>query len=89
MVIKIKTKPVISVFTVQDTGIGIPENKLPRIFEPYSRFYEIGKGKEKDGVGMGLHIVNTLVKEMDGEISVTSELNQGSTFSFVFAYETI
>ena len=68
-------------FEVEDTGFGIPQDKLPHIFEPYSRFYELGKSKEKEGVGMGLHIVQTLVKEMGGEITVKSEEGKGSTFS--------
>ena len=69
-------------FMVEDTGVGIPKNKLAHIFEPYSRFYELGKGHEKEGVGMGLHIVETLVREMGGEIVVESELGKGSKFSF-------
>ena len=68
-------------FVVEDTGIGIPEDKLPHIFEPYSRFYELGKYKEKDGVGMGLHIVETLVKEMGGEVGVESKPGKGSKFT--------
>ena len=68
-------------FVVKDTGIGIPEDKMAHIFEPYARFYEVEKGK-KDGVGMGLHIVQTLVKAMDGEIAVESQVGKGSKFSF-------
>ncbi|MBF0254759.1 MAG: response regulator, partial [Candidatus Omnitrophica bacterium] len=69
-------------FTVKDTGSGISADKLPQIFEPYSRFVESGADKHKEGVGMGLHIVETLVREMGGEVLVSSEVGKGSTFSF-------
>ncbi len=69
-------------FVLEDTGIGIPEDKMTYIFEPYARFYEAEKGKGKNGVGMGLHIVQTLIKEMGGKIAVESQVGKGSKFSF-------
>ena len=74
-------------FSVEDTGIGIPEDKIQHIFEPYSRFHELRGDKEKDGVGMGLHIVHTLIKEMDGVITVESEVGKGSKFLFELGME--
>ncbi|MBF0252527.1 MAG: PocR ligand-binding domain-containing protein [Candidatus Omnitrophica bacterium] len=71
-------------FVVEDTGTGIPKDKISHIFEPYFRFYELGKHNEKDGVGMGLHIVKTLVKEMGGKINVESEPGKGSKFTVDF-----
>ncbi|MCG0274707.1 MAG: cell wall metabolism sensor histidine kinase WalK [Thermosediminibacteraceae bacterium] len=68
-------------FRVCDTGIGIPEEDLPRIFE---RFYKVDKARspEKGGSGLGLAIVKHLVKSFGGDIRVESKLNQGSKFIF-------
>ncbi|HPS21016.1 MAG TPA: ATP-binding protein [Candidatus Omnitrophota bacterium] len=67
-------------FSVSDTGRGIMDNHVPHIFEPYTRFYE--PGQKMDGVGLGLHIVKTLVSAMGGEVAVKSEMGKGSKFSF-------
>jgi two-component system phosphate regulon sensor histidine kinase PhoR len=66
---------------VRDTGIGIPPDEVPRLFE---RFYRVDKARSRDlgGTGLGLAIVKHLVKAQGGEIRVDSVLNQGSTFSF-------
>ncbi len=66
---------------VQDDGIGIPEEDLPRIFE---RFYRVEKARSRDlgGTGLGLAIVKHLVQAMEGEIFVQSRLGRGSIFSF-------
>jgi len=70
-------------FEIEDTGIGISKENISHIFEPYARFYEKGQNENNEGVGMGLHIVDTLVKEMGGKITVNSKLGKGSKFSFV------
>ncbi len=62
---------------VVDTGIGIPKQNLPRIFE---RFYRVDKARSRDtgGTGLGLAIAKQLIDEMDGRISITSELGKGT-----------
>jgi two-component system, OmpR family, phosphate regulon sensor histidine kinase PhoR len=64
---------------VADTGIGIPQEALPRIFE---RFYRVDKGRarEEGGTGLGLAIVKHVVQAHGGEIEVLSRVGKGSTF---------
>ncbi len=66
---------------VGDTGIGVPPEDLPRLFE---RFYRVDKARSRQlgGTGLGLAIVKHLVMAHGGEVSVRSVVNQGSTFSF-------
>ena len=68
------------VITVTDTGIGIPEEHLPRIFE---RFYRVDQSRTRDtgGTGLGLSIVKHIVKLYHGDISVKSELDKGTVFT--------
>jgi two-component system sensor histidine kinase GlrK len=62
--------------TVQDTGIGIPQSELARIFDPYQQAHH-GRG----GSGLGLAIVKGLVEAHGGQVSVESQEGQGSTFA--------
>lgn len=66
--------------TVSDTGIGIGEASLQRVFEPF-RQAEDGANRRFGGSGLGLAIVRQLVEAMGGSISVTSRLGRGSRFT--------
>jgi two-component system sensor histidine kinase/response regulator len=65
--------------TVEDTGIGIPPDELPGMFQPFHRV-PVPKGVVRDGTGLGLAIARRLMTAMDGEIGVESEPGQGSRF---------
>ncbi len=71
---------------VEDTGIGIPEDDLPRIFE---RFYRVdrARSRESGGTGLGLAIVKHLVDVLGGSIDVESKVGAGSTFTIMFPYK--
>ena len=67
-------------FSVVDTGIGIPKDKLAEIFNKYKQVCpEVMK---TDGVGLGLTICQTLLRAMDSSLEVVSEVGKGTTFSF-------
>jgi signal transduction histidine kinase len=72
---------------VSDTGLGIPEEALAYIFEPFRQVDETVTRKHP-GSGLGLAIVKQLVTLLGGEITVSSKLNQGSTFTIVLPLET-
>jgi two-component system phosphate regulon sensor histidine kinase PhoR len=67
------------VFSVADTGVGIPADDLPRIFE---RFYKADRARSGRGTGLGLAISRHLVEAHGGRIWVESIVGQGSAFSF-------
>jgi PAS domain S-box-containing protein len=68
-------------FFVRDTGIGIPADKLQRIFQPFEQV-DRSTTRRYGGTGLGLAISTQLIELMGGSVQVTSEEGKGSTFSF-------
>ena len=65
--------------SVKDTGVGITDEELPRIFE---RFYKTDKARRSDGTGLGLAIAKHIVQAHGGVIGVVSKLGEGAKFTF-------
>lgn len=72
-----------TVLDVVDTGVGIDENVLPRLFEPFSRG-EDSLTREHEGTGLGLSLVRKLVLLHEGEVTVKSKPGAGTTVSITF-----
>ena len=75
-------------FSVKDTGIGIPEDKLETIFERFKQAEE-STTRRFGGTGLGLNIVKQLVELHGAEIQVKSKQNRGSEFFFVLNYKKV
>ncbi len=69
------------IFTVKDTGIGIPEDRMDRLFKPFSQV-DASTTRQYGGTGLGLVISQRLVEMMGGKINVESKIGEGSSFSF-------
>ncbi|HQA49584.1 MAG: two-component system histidine kinase PnpS [Syntrophomonadaceae bacterium] len=71
------------IITFTDTGVGIPRDSIPRVFE---RFYRVDKARSRHhgGTGLGLAIVKHIVESHGGEVFVDSEIGKGSTFGASF-----
>ena len=70
-------------FSVADTGVGIPRQEQEQLFKPFS---QLKTGQEQGGTGLGLAISYRLVKAMGGRLDVDSTPGSGSTFSFAIPY---
>jgi CheY-like chemotaxis protein len=75
-------------FEIKDTGIGMPQDKMDRLFEPFTQL-EYVISRKRDGAGLGLAISRKLVEIMGGEIWAESEEGKGSTFKFTIPAETV
>jgi signal transduction histidine kinase len=63
--------------SVEDTGLGIPQENLERIFDPFFT-------TNKNGNGLGLSVVHQIVERHEGYVSVASEVNRGTVFTITF-----
>jgi CheY-like chemotaxis protein len=77
----LKDETVLIRFTVKDTGIGISEKNIDKLFKAFSQV-DTSTTRKYGGTGLGLVICKKLVEIMGGDIQVSSELEQGTTFSF-------
>jgi two-component system phosphate regulon sensor histidine kinase PhoR len=77
-----------AVFEVIDTGIGIPEEQIPRVTE---RFYRVdpGRSRASGGTGLGLAIVKHALQRHEGELAIASREGEGSTFACRFPKERV
>ncbi|MFK7806876.1 MAG: ATP-binding protein [Saprospiraceae bacterium] len=73
-------------FEVKDTGIGIPEDKMDVVFQEFKQASE-DTTRKYGGTGLGLPIVKALVAQLNGNIELESEVNNGSTFRVVLPFE--
>jgi signal transduction histidine kinase len=68
------------IIEVADTGMGIPEECLATIFEPFVQVHKTSTENSRGGIGLGLSIVKRHVEQINGAIGVESELGKGSVF---------
>lgn len=73
----------IATVDVQDTGMGISEQHLANIFEPFMQVHKTSTENSRGGIGLGLSIVKRHLEQIGGRITVESELGKGSTFRIV------
>ncbi len=74
--------------TVQDTGIGMTQENLGRVFEKFERF-DLDKNRSIEGTGLGLSIVKELAERMDGTVGVSSSYGEGSVFTVGLPQEIV
>lgn len=74
-------------FNISDTGIGIPDELQPNVFDRFFRVNPSSKGIYK-GHGLGLHIAQSYVELLGGKIKLKSKVNQGTTFFFELTFKT-
>ncbi len=72
---------------VSDSGIGLTQDEQQQIFQPYFRVSDVPLAENEQGTGLGLTVVSQLVDLMQGEIFVSSQAGQGSTFTVIFPIE--
>jgi signal transduction histidine kinase len=81
--IRVKNRPPNIVVQIADSGVGIPQDELPFIFEP---FYRVDKSRTKDtgGYGLGLSLCKTIMEAHGGRIEIESTSSVGTTVTLVF-----
>ncbi|MBE5929404.1 MAG: response regulator, partial [Lachnospiraceae bacterium] len=75
-------------YSVKDTGIGIKEEDIGRIYDAFTRF-DISKNRNVEGTGLGMSIAQSFLKLMGSELEIKSEYGKGSEFSFHIVQEIV
>ncbi len=75
-------------FSIEDTGIGIPDDKIDKLFKPFSQVTE-GFSREFQGAGLGLSISKKLVALMNGSLSIVSEFGSGTAVYFSLKLQAV
>jgi len=83
--VRLKRANAHALLEVSDTGVGVPEQELPRLFERFHRV-EVTRGRTHEGSGIGLALVYELVKLHGGAIEATSAFGQGTTFGVLVPF---
>ena len=78
---KIEQEEAVLEFSVKDTGIGIRNENIEKIYDAFQRF-DLEKNKDVEGTGLGMNIVQQFLKLMGSELKIVSEYGKGSEFSF-------
>ena len=86
--LKVSLRSQVATLTIEDTGVGIAAEDLPKIFEPFERG-TAERTKLVPGTGLGLTIVKMLVSLMGGDVTVSSEPGKGSTFDIRLMLSTV
>ncbi len=86
--IVIQKEPSFAKISVKDTGLGMPANELPRLFEKLYRGTEAVR-VEPNGSGLGLYIAKNIIEKHGGQMGADSEINRGSTFWFTLPESSI
>lgn len=87
IIVRLGQQQELAVLSVEDTGIGIAEGELPKLFERFHRV-EGARGRTLDGTGIGLALVAELIRLHAGTVGVRSVLGQGSTFTVSLPFGT-
>ncbi|EJR54692.1 hypothetical protein IIM_01632 [Bacillus cereus VD107] len=72
------------ILEIQDHGVGIPKEDLPRVFRPF--YTGINGRKFKESTGMGLYLVKNIIKRLEHHIEIESEVGKGTTIRIIFPY---
>ena len=80
IIVELTSEKDFAVLKIKDTGVGIPENELPKMFERFHRVQNV-TGRTHEGTGIGLSMIKELVQMHHGTIGVESRLNKGSVFT--------
>ncbi|MBI2360744.1 MAG: response regulator [Deltaproteobacteria bacterium] len=87
--VRVRCAPLLRLLEVKvtDTGVGIPREKIPLIFERFRQVESTEQTKVRDGAGLGLYIVESFTRMLGGEIEVESTPGKGSTFTVILPYD--